>query len=563
MKHVMFRFAYWSIITFLVFSFISACDLLKPEDEPEDKGSVAGYVYSPSKSPLQGVSVTIGTQSTLTDASGYFSLSDVPVGSNVLVNFKKASYIGTQRIVTVSKDNTTNASCTIFQASYSDFSSAAANTLSSNGAQISLPANAFISNGIAFTGTVRAEYYYFDPSNSIYLDAFPGNFSGVQTDGTEVMFETYGFINASFFDAANPNTKLSLASGVSALITVPIPLQLQANAPQSMPMWYYNESTGKWMEEGAGTKVGNTYQGSVSHFSWWNYDLQIPVSMRATLTGTVVMNDANHTPVPYAHVVGIGFNYYSGTNTRTDANGNFSLYVRANSQVRVQAYEGFNSSTPTSTITTPAPGGTANIGLILMNETSTIRGTLVDENYQPVVADLWGQLFEYNPSSENFFDADLMTDNTGYFVIPASGQIPGTELTVIVKLNIENEVPRYSAPFTFIMPEAIGHSLNLGTIIMHPPAIISGVALDGSGNWIQATSALFFSRYGDYQESVTVLGPVASEGVFELVGPSNVTLTNMTGEVSGVNEIYHTMPMDISFPASGQTNNIGNVYFIP
>jgi len=563
MKPFVFRIAYWSIITFLVLFLLSACDLLKPEDEPEDKGSVAGYVYSMAKSPLQGVTVTIGTNSTVTDADGHFHLADVQVGNYVLVNFKKTSYIGTQKIVAVTKDYTTNTSCTIFPASYANLNSAVPNTLSSNGAQISLPANAFVANGVPFTGSVYAEYMYFDPANSVNLDAFPGNFSGVQTDGTEVMFETYGFINASFYDASNTNTKLSLASGVSALLTVPIPWQLQVNAPLSMPMWYYNESTGKWMEEGAATKVGNTYQGSVSHFSWWNFDIKIPANRQAFLTGKVVMNDANNTPVADAMVVCSGVSYFGNTGAVTDSNGNFSIIVEANSQVRIQAFEGENLSNPSSPINTPAPGGTSNIGNIVLNESSVIKGTVVNENYEPFINGL-GKVFEMNPPSDlDIFDVEINPDESGHFYFLANNFNPGYEFTFIINLFTGNAPFTFSYPITVTIPQN-GQAVNLGTVVIPRPAQIRAVARDLDGNLLDDMGATGrFFRTGDTNEGAQIAVYCTGYGEIVMVGPPNASLENMNGELWIQGHRYTCMAMTLNFPGPEQTNNIGTVYFIP
>jgi hypothetical protein len=38
-------------------------------------------------------------------------------------------------------------------------------------------------------------------------------------------------------------------------------------------LWYFNDSTGRWMQEGAAVRQGNSYVGEVSHFTYWNCDL--------------------------------------------------------------------------------------------------------------------------------------------------------------------------------------------------------------------------------------------------------------------------------------------------
>ncbi len=44
------------------------------------------------------------------------------------------------------------------------------------------------------------------------------------------------------------------------------------NAPLTIPLWYINESTGYWVEEGEAILEGNKYIGNVNHFCFWNCD---------------------------------------------------------------------------------------------------------------------------------------------------------------------------------------------------------------------------------------------------------------------------------------------------
>ena len=59
-------------------------------------------------------------------------------------------------------------------------------------------------------------------------------------------------------------------------MTVAINAAQMSTAPATIPLWSFNETTGIWQEEGSATKVRNAYVGNVSHFSWWNCDLQSP-----------------------------------------------------------------------------------------------------------------------------------------------------------------------------------------------------------------------------------------------------------------------------------------------
>jgi len=99
----------------------------------------------------------------------------------------------------------------------------------------------------------------------------PGDLRGITTGGKEVALKTYGMMNVELQDDAG--NKLQVASGQQATITVAVPSALQGTAPATIPLWYFNDSTGRWIQQGAGALQGSSYIGNVSHFTWWNYDV--------------------------------------------------------------------------------------------------------------------------------------------------------------------------------------------------------------------------------------------------------------------------------------------------
>ncbi|HNQ44091.1 MAG TPA: hypothetical protein PKI59_06655, partial [Candidatus Cloacimonadota bacterium] len=179
-------------------------------------GLLTGIVYSEAKVGLADVTVTVGSKSTTTDQYGNFILSGLTPAANALANFAKAGYIGNQKTVKIETGKTTFVHNAMLTTGISmNFSSDTETVVQENWmSEVAIPANAFKKpDGSAFTGVVRAEVRYFDPTQQASLDAFPGDFAGVQTNGDEVMFESYGFISASFYDANDPATNLQLAAG--------------------------------------------------------------------------------------------------------------------------------------------------------------------------------------------------------------------------------------------------------------------------------------------------------------------------------------------------------------
>jgi hypothetical protein len=73
--------------------------------------------------------------------------------------------------------------------------------------------------------------------------------------------------------------KLQISTGNTAKLNFSIPSSLQAAAPNTIALWYVDEKTGLWKEEGMATKNGNAYEGDVKHFTYWNCDYPDQLSM--------------------------------------------------------------------------------------------------------------------------------------------------------------------------------------------------------------------------------------------------------------------------------------------
>ena len=85
---------------------------------------------------------------------------------------------------------------------------------------------------------------------------------GLNEDGNERGLKTYGMTVVELEDpSGNP---LQLAAGSPVEMTTDIPASLQGDAPATIPLWYFDEEMGIWMEEGSAELVnGDTYIGKV------------------------------------------------------------------------------------------------------------------------------------------------------------------------------------------------------------------------------------------------------------------------------------------------------------
>ncbi|MFA5509992.1 MAG: carboxypeptidase-like regulatory domain-containing protein [Candidatus Cloacimonadaceae bacterium] len=538
---------------------LTACPEKKPTkpDVVIDTGTIAGRVLGDERAALEGVTVSVGTNSTLTDSEGQFILPGVEVGSHVLVNFAKEGYIGNQKNAVVSKGRTSYLENSLRSPITRTFASTIGSELKEGVNTITIPADAFVKpDGSSFIGNVLAEYRFYDPTQLVDLNAFPGTYSGIREDGTETPFESYGFFYASFYSADNPDIHLQLADGKKAGIHAKIPESLLDNAPDTMPLWHYDEEKGKWYEEGFGTKEEEFYDGEVSHFSFWNYDAPITIDDQATLTGRVIYGDS--TPAAGANVLAMGVSYSGYTTAYTNGNGEFSIVVKASSQVQITAYSGVHTSGYGDPIDTPASGGTLNLdALVIENISFVVRGRLINEAGEPLGND--GALFmmldnEGMEIAHNW----LYPDADGRFEFTDIDMNLGTSFTVRFVSHTDPNL--YSDAYQYILPQP-GDVYDFGNVIMKEGGKIKGRAKDSDGNWLANRYVDFVQIDGEGGEGSFFGAETDADGYFILTGPFDSTMTDMVGTCYSQGTYYTTDPITLSFPASGNQTNIGTVIF--
>lgn len=535
---------------------LSACDDDKPTTPGMNFGLISGTVYAPGRAVLEGVTVSVGDQSTSSDASGAFILSGLEAGARVQVEFSKDGYLSTQKIVSIVKGRTSYLSATLFTAYTTSFVANQSFVIDS-GATLEIPQDAFVlPGGGSFTGTVKAEVCYFDPTNPDAINAFPGQFSGVQENGQSTMFESYGFISASFRDAQLPEVELKLASGKTVGITTPIPFILQENAPQTMPMWYYDEEDGLWREEGVATRQGNYYVGSVSHFSYWNFDHPVVIDDQATLTGRVMTAERGE-PIPGAQVVATGVGYTGYTVTYTNDEGEFSVTVKANAQAKLQAFAGNNASYQTAALDTPAGGTSLAVDdLVIEDRSFTIMGRLVDTNGTPFTG--YGQITQVNiPDGEMGFSAWLTVDSEGRFRLSTQNYSNSTSFNVLISLQTRGG--NYSAHIPFVVPQP-GNIWDFGTVTLRPGGTLTGKARKSDGTYF-ANIWISFMKEGQQGEGSHFSASVDAEGNFTMQGPPNTNVSSVRGSAYEEGIVYRSDLLTLRFPASGTSRNMGTITF--
>jgi hypothetical protein len=274
--------------------------------------SLQGRVLDQNGLPLQGAAVTSGSAGTTTDVNGVFSLISISMSSRF--GYVKVAapgyYAGSRSIITnpgasnfVSIQLVPMAAATTFPAT------SGGSVGMASGDTATFPANAVVSasTNAAYTGTVHVFANYMDPTDPNLYGYMPGDLRGIGTNGLETALESYGIEVINLQDDAG--NKVQLASGHLATLTFVIPDTLQSSAPATLPLWYFNDSTGRWIQQGVALRIGNSYVGQVSHLTYWT--CAVPV---VTVNFNARLKDQYGNPIPFTHV------YFTSNQSQTGFN---------------------------------------------------------------------------------------------------------------------------------------------------------------------------------------------------------------------------------------------------
>jgi hypothetical protein len=262
--------------------------------------NLQGRVVDESGTPVEGATVKSGAASATTDVNGIFTFTNISLSSRFgyVQAFKSGYFTGSRSIVTSSGgSNYVNIRLIPQSESGSFLASTGGTVMVYAGDSVSFSDSAIVTaaTNVAYTGAVHVFATYINPTNVNVLKYMPGDLRGIGADGKETALQTFGMMNVELQDDAG--NKLQLASGKIATITMAIPASLQTVAPAKIPLWYFSDSTGRWMEQGAANRQGNNYIGQVSHFTFWNVDQPI-----STINFKLIVKDQFDNPLPHAFV---------------------------------------------------------------------------------------------------------------------------------------------------------------------------------------------------------------------------------------------------------------------
>lgn len=297
----------------------------------------AGKVVDENNNPISNAVVSLSGQLTSTDASGSFSLQNVPVLERLgFIKTVKEGFLDGSRTV-LSHEGINNVRIMMLSQNVTEtIASGEVSVVTlENTTKLTFDGSFMTENGQAYNGNVDVYVHHLDAADPYIFDKMPGNLIGTRTDGSISGMETYGMINVEL--RGENGQDLQIASGHTTNMSLPIAQNQLDTAPATIPLWHFNENSGLWEEQGFSRRVGNRYVGNVSHFTWWNNDYAYVVASLTTIVTNFDGTPVNGVRVTISRANGSTGDVLMDLGT-TGANGTLTAGVPKNEVLTFRAY---------------------------------------------------------------------------------------------------------------------------------------------------------------------------------------------------------------------------------
>ncbi|WP_338616759.1 carboxypeptidase regulatory-like domain-containing protein [Pigmentiphaga sp. CHJ604] len=325
----------------------------EPPTNPEPPVTVTGKVKGKvingqTGEAIQNARLSNGSASATSNAQGEFELAGVAPASRTVIRVNATGYGEGLPTAAVVANQTTDIATVELQpvdvTGGGDAATAITVTAPNTPASVSLPANGLVRpDGSPATGPVSVALSAVNPA--LNVNAMPGQYLVATAGGGTGVMESWGAINVTLQNTAGE--RLNLAPGKTATIRIPVATRSASN-PATIPLFYFDEATGFWKQEGSATLAGSGadqyYEGTVSHFTYWNAD-QL---MNTVYVNGCVADDAGASSLANILVTSDGIDYSSSSSIRTDAQGKFRIAMKKGGKATLFAQQGVKLSNTVS-----------------------------------------------------------------------------------------------------------------------------------------------------------------------------------------------------------------------
>jgi hypothetical protein len=291
-----------------------------------------GRIVDMQNNAVSGAMVQIGNSTTDTDINGVFIIRNAQVYEKfAFIKVEKAGFLhGSRSVVPTAGINKVEIMLLPQTVTQTVSSGTDATVSLSNGAAVNLSGSYSNSDGSDYNGNVQVTLHLLNPTDEDMEQQMPGMLLAENLQNEARMLETLGMLAVEL--RSETGETLNLSEGTTATLTVPLDPETLAGAPNEIPLWYFDEDNGYWIEEGSATLQGTNYVGTVSHFSFWNCD--IPTEY---VNICLNIGDANNTPLSNIRVK-IESEFNGTAYGYTNSSGEVCGIIPANQVLNLQYY---------------------------------------------------------------------------------------------------------------------------------------------------------------------------------------------------------------------------------
>ena len=253
---------------------LSGCSWFNGSPNTSNPPTVTTTIHGTAKDEfnnvLSGVAININGHSTTSDVQGNFNIPALSVSpDHCVILCKKAGYFNAAVSQSPISNGITEISVSMMAASVNQsFSSQSGGSVVLTKGKIDFQPGEFIKKDEStYSGQVSAALRYLTPDDSNFFQFFSGDPTSNKSDGSLTSLVPYGIFRTQINGGSGE--ELGIAKGNSAILTFAISSDMLANAPAQIPLWYFDENSLTWKEEGSAQLIGTNYVGKVSHFTDW------------------------------------------------------------------------------------------------------------------------------------------------------------------------------------------------------------------------------------------------------------------------------------------------------
>ena len=223
--------------------------------------------------PVDNANVSVGDLTTFTNEIGVAYLKDAGTSRRARVQVDHSGFFEASRVLSATPCTEHRVEITLLEKRELRTFNAESGATVGIGSDLRLvfPEGAIVDkNGNDYKGTVVPQIALIAADDPELHSKMPGDLVGRHEDGEDVFLGSYGMFAAELVSPAGQ--ELAIKPGKTVNMAMKLPDSHLDHAPEYLPMWYYNEESGFWEEEGTATLEHGYYLASVTHFSYWNCD---------------------------------------------------------------------------------------------------------------------------------------------------------------------------------------------------------------------------------------------------------------------------------------------------